>query len=86
MGVVGLPGHVVDADALAHGDADRIADETGEEVLPEHLARETAPEVLQRPRGVHLEGAVDALEEVGDPPRAALGEGDAQVGVLLDHA
>jgi len=36
--VVGLPCHVVDADALAHGHADWIADEAGEEVLAEDLA------------------------------------------------
>ena len=83
--VVGLPAHVVDADAPAQLDADRVADEAGEEVLAEHLAGEAAAEVLLRPGVVHLVGAVDAVEEVGDPPGAALGQGDAQVGIGLDH-
>ena len=66
-------------------DADRIADEAGQEVLPEHLAGEPAAEVLQRPGAVHLEGPVDPREEVGDPPGAAFGQGHPQVREVLEH-
>ena len=81
--IVGLPGDVVDSDAVAHGDADRVTDEAGEEVLTEDLAREPAAEVLQRPGPVHVVGPVHPLEEVGDPAGAAFGERHAQVGKVL---
>ncbi len=54
-------------------------------MLAEHLAGEAAAEVLLGPGVVHLVGAVDPVEEVGDPAGAALGQRDAQVGVGLDH-
>ena len=54
-------------------------------MLAEHLAGQPAPEVLLRPGAVHLVGAVDPVEEVGDPAGAALGQGDPQVGVGLEH-
>ena len=46
-------------------------------------------EVLQRPGAVHLVGPVDPLEEVGDPPGAALGQGHPEAGNCLstrDHS
>jgi hypothetical protein len=84
VGVVALPGDVVDADLVPQLHADGVGDEAGEEVLPEHLARQLVAEVLAGPEVVHVVGAVDAVEEVGDPAGAALGQGDAQVGELLE--
>ncbi len=42
-------------------------------------------EVLAGPRPVHVVGAVEPLEEVRDPPGAALGERDPERRELLDH-
>ena len=81
--VVGFPRDVVDTDLLAQLDSDRVADEASQEVLAEDLTRQTSAEVLQRPRAVHLEGAVDAIEEVRDPTGATLGQGDAHIRVRL---
>ena len=67
-------------------DADRVGDEAGQEVLAEHLARQLVAEVLAGPQAVHVVGAVEPLEEVGDPAGAAFGQREADVGELLDHA
>ena len=57
-------------------DADRVGDEAGEEVLAEHVARQPVAEVLSGPEVVHVVGAVEPVEEVGDPAGAALGQRD----------
>src|SRR3954454_3031717 len=67
VGIVELPAHVVDPDAVAQLHPDGVVDEAREEVLAEDLARQLVAEVLSGPEVVELVRAVDALEEVGDP-------------------
>ena len=55
-------------------------------VLAEHIRGSAVTEVLTGPRVVYLVGAIETIEEVGDPARAALRERDMQRGELLEHA
>src|SRR5271167_222521 len=84
--VIAFPGDVVDADVVSQFDANRIGDEAGEEAFAEHLAGQLGTEVLTGPQVMHLVRAVDPVGEVRDPAGAALGQGEAQVGELLDDA
>jgi hypothetical protein len=70
---------------VAQRDPDRVGDETGQEVLAEHVAGHPVAEVLPCPGAVHVVGAVEPVEEVRDPAGAALGEGETDVGVLLEN-
>jgi hypothetical protein len=54
-------------------------------VLAEHLAGQPAPEVLQGPGVVHLEGPVDPVKEVGNPSGPPFGQGHPQIGEVLQH-
>ena len=54
-------------------------------VLVEDLARQLVTEVLAGPRVVLLVLVVDALEEVGNPADAALGQRNPDVGELAEH-
>ena len=84
--VVLLPADVVDTDVVAQLEPDRIGDEAREDVLAEDISRRAIAEILPRPEVMHVVGAVDAIEEIGDPAGSAFGERDAHVGELLEHA
>ena len=82
MGVVALPRDVVDVQELTALDTEGVVDEAGDDAVLEDLARQLVAEVLTGPLAVVLVDVVDALEGVGDPADAALGEGEVQVLVL----
>ncbi|MCY1531176.1 hypothetical protein D9M68_663940 [compost metagenome] len=83
--VVAFVGDVVFADVLEVLQAEAVVDEAGLEVFAEHIARLLAAEVGVGPGLVMLVDEVRALEEVGDPADAALGQGDLQVRVTLQR-
>ena len=80
--VVGLDADAVGADLARLARAEVVLDEAQDHALHEHLARQLAAEVGERPRLVHLVGVVDALEEVGDPADPAFRQRDRHVGEL----
>src|SRR5581483_1604797 len=82
---VAFPRDVVHVEERPAGQAERVVDEAGDDVLVEHLARELVAEVLPRPRAVVVVVVVNPLEEVRDPPDAALGQGEADVRELAQH-
>ncbi len=83
--VVDLDGDAVHADVARELHADGVGDVAEHDVLHEHLARHLRAEVRAGPRLVHAVRVVEALEEVGDPPDATLGQRDGEVGELLEH-
>jgi hypothetical protein len=83
--VVALPRDVVDVQVSAAVHAERIVNEAGDDAVLEDLARELVAEVLPGPLVVVLVDVVDALEGIGDPADAALGEGEVEVLVLAQN-
>src|ERR1035437_9422769 len=66
-------------------DPEAVIDETRQDSIREHLARQLVAEVLAGPQMMLAVLVVDPLEEVWDPPDAALGQRDLQVGELAQH-
>src|SRR4029450_2415783 len=79
--VIDLPRDRVDADLVPQLDAAAALPEARDDVLPEHVARDLAAEVLTGPPVLLVIRAVDALEEVRDPTDGALREADLQPGI-----
>ena len=80
--VVALPGDPVDADLVAQGDPGVVIDEAGREVAAEDVGRRQPTEVGAGPGVVMAVRVIHALEGVGNPADATLGEGDDQIGEL----
>src|SRR5262249_28452910 len=82
---VALPGDHVEVELVAALDAERVVDEACEDAFEEDLARELVAGVLVRPGPVLLVEAVDALEEIRDPPDAALAQRKGDVWESTQH-
>src|SRR5437588_4454544 len=82
VGVVALPGDVVQVQVMAVLHPEGVVDEAGDDLLVEDLRRQLSAEVLVRPHVVVVVHVVDPLEEVRDPSDAAFGKGDLEVGKL----
>ena len=86
VGVVALPGDVVDVHVLGPArHPEGVVDEAGDDPLAEHLTGQHVAEVLTGPRLVVGVDVVDPLQEVRDPADAALRQRQPQVGELPQH-
>src|SRR6267143_3849561 len=83
--VVGRPHHLVDADEMAAGDADEVVDIGGPHLALEVFAR---LELIGEAGGdaLALEGAVHALQIIGQPADIVLGGDELQLWKAVEHA
>ncbi len=80
MRVVAFPGDHVDANFVSVLQPERVVDETGHDLLAEHVAGQFVAEILMGPSLVVPIYVVRALEEIGYPADPALGECKFEVG------
>src|SRR5437016_7193019 len=83
--VVGRPHHLVDTDEMAAGDADEVVDVGGPHLALKVLARfQLIGEAGGDP--LALEGAIHALQIIGQPADIVLGGDDLQLRKAVEHA
>ena len=81
-----IPADVVDADLIAQRHPERIADEAGQEVLPEHPGGQLAAEVQQGPGGVLSNVRSTRSRKYGIQPVPPSDGAILMSRVVLDHS